>query len=247
MAEEANISGLQEQLFKSRQNDVYAVIDGVSLPGLLAKLEEHEPKNTCLFRGELPFDLAEAAPYLVKLEKENKFSNWLLSENIEKPCCIYAKTTVKDDFIQFRKHFRSFLRVESPEGKSLLFRYYDPRVLKTYLPICTDEDNDILFKDIDSYLLFNKGDKSLQSFKRPIESEIEEEPEVETEDTKLESSIPDVATTDVSEEKTVLMRVKPPTQEKSNATPEKANGLPASQDTNVGEEKTVIMRIKSKK
>ncbi len=243
MVEEVNISTLQEQLFGSR-HDVYAVVDGASLPGLLAKLEEHEPKNTCLFRGELPFDLAEAAPYLVKLEKENKFSNWLLDESLEEPCCIYAKTTVKDDFIQFRRHFRSFLRVESPEGKSLLFRYYDPRVMKTYLPICTVEDNDILFKDIDSYLLFNKGDKSLQSFKRPINSEIKEELAIE--ETRLESSVPGVAETDVNEEKTVMMRVKPVSQEKDNVIPEKAGGLPASQDTDVSEEKTVIMRIKPK-
>ena len=96
-----NIDTLHKQLFYF-DNDVYAVVDGALLPGLLAKLEEHEPKNTCLLRGELPFDLAEAAPYLVKLEKDNKFSDWLLNESVEEPCCIYAQTTVIDDFIQLR-------------------------------------------------------------------------------------------------------------------------------------------------
>ncbi len=239
MVEEVNINALQEQLFKSRHN-VYAVIDGASLPNLLAKLEEHEPKNTCLFRGELPFDLAEAAPYLVKLEKDNKFSDWLLNESVEEPCCIYAQTTVIGDFIQLRKHFRSFLRVKAPEDKNLLFRYYDPRVMKTYLPTCTPEDNEIIFNGIESYLIFNGMDKKFEIYKEPSpeESVNTPEPKEEIED---KSNIPDV-----DEEKTVMMQVKPPVQKEGDLTPEKASPLPRSSDTDVNEEKTVIMRIKPK-
>jgi len=61
---------LQDQLFKTKQK-VYSVIDGATLPALLGKLEDHKGESTCLFRGELPFDLAEAAPYLVSLKKDD--------------------------------------------------------------------------------------------------------------------------------------------------------------------------------
>ena len=37
---------------------------------------------------------------------------------------------------ELRRHFRKFLKVEDPKGKSLIFRYYDPRVLRVYLPTC---------------------------------------------------------------------------------------------------------------
>jgi len=244
MVDEVNTTALHKQLFDSK-NDVYAVADGALLPGLLAKLEEHEPKNTCLFRGELPFDLAEAAPYLVKLEKDNEFSDWLLNESVEEPCCIYAQTTVIDDFIQLRKHFRSFLRVKSPEDKNLLFRYYDPRVMKTYLPTCTPEDNEIIFNGIESYLIFNDMDKKFEIYKEPSPEEFVNIPEAE-EGIEDKSNIPDVAETDVSEEKTVMMQVKPPVQKEERLTPEKSSGLPTIKESEVGDEKTVIMRIRPK-
>lgn len=245
MINKVNIVPLHKQLFDSK-NDVYAVADGALLPGLLAKLEEHEPKNTCLFRGELPFDLAEAAPYLVKLEKDNKFSDWLLNESVEEPCCIYAQTNVIDDFIQLRKHFRSFLRIKSPEGKNLLFRYYDPRVMKTYLPTCTREDNEIIFNGIESYLIFNDEDKKFETYMEPNPEEFVNIPEPE-EAVEDGSNISEVDKMDVSEEKTVMMQVKPPVQKEEKLTPEKTTGLPTAKDTGVGEEKTVIMRIQPKK
>lgn len=245
MANEVNKTALHKQLFDTK-NDVYAVADGTLLPGLLAKLEEHEPKNTCLFRGELPFDLAEAAPYLVKLEKDNKFSDWLLNKSVEEPCCIYAQTTVIDDFIQLRKHFRSFLRIESAEGKSLLFRYYDPRVMKTYLPTCTPEDNKILFNGIETYLIFNDEDKRLKTFKEPNPEDSVNTPESK-EKVDGKANIPEVGETDISKEKTVMMPIKPPAQKGEKLTPEKIAELTTAEDSEIDAEKTVLMRIKPKK
>jgi len=245
MSDKVNITTMHKQIFDSK-NDVYAVVDGASLPGLLAKLEEHEPKNTCLFRGELPFDLAEAAPYLVKLEKDKKFTKWLVNESIEEPCCIYAQTTITDDFIQLRKHFRSFLRVKSEEGKNLLFRYYDPRVMNTYLPTCTPEDNEIIFDGIETYLMFSDKDKKFKTYKEPNPEDSVNTPEPE-ENIEDKSSIPEIGETDVNEEKTVMMQVKPPVaQKEEKLIPEKTAGLPTAKDTEIDEEKTVIMRIKPK-
>lgn len=153
---------LHEQLFNTEHN-VYTVIDGASVPALLAKLEEYEPESTCLFRGELTFDLAEAAPYLVKLEEDNLFSEWIVQESIDTPCCVYAYS--EDDFFTLRKHFRSLLKVESPEGKILHFRYYDPRVMEVYLPTCTVKDNDVIFNKVKTYLTTSCHDLSFRSFK----------------------------------------------------------------------------------
>jgi hypothetical protein len=145
-----DIDTLHSQLFNSGYN-VYTVIDGANAPVLLGKLAEYEPKHTCLFRGELSIEMAEVAPYLVKLEADDDFTNWLLEYTTESPCCIFAHTD--KDFLALRKHFRSFLRVESPEGKILHFRYYDPRVLSVYLPSCEEGENKVLYADIIERLL----------------------------------------------------------------------------------------------
>lgn len=235
---------MHKQLFEPKL-DVYAVVDGASVPALLAKLEEYEPKHSCLFRGELPFDLAEAAPYLIKLEEDNEFTYWLLSESAKEPCCIYAQTTVIDDFIALRKHFRSFLRVEAPDKKKLLFRYYDPRVFKTYLPTCNHKENKVMFKHIDSYLLLNDDDQSFQRFKMPSKEEIKIEPKKEID---VQSDLPEVNETKVEEEKTVIMRVSQPSQKTSKKSLDavKVKKLPSAEDVDPSEAKTVIMRIKPK-
>ena len=35
------------------------------------------------------------------------------------------------------KHFRKFLIVQAEDGMELYFRFYDPRVLRIFLPTCT--------------------------------------------------------------------------------------------------------------
>jgi len=153
---------LHPKLFNDAQFSTYAVVDGAALPELLTKLEEYKPEHTCLFRGELPFDLAEAAPYLVKLEANSTFAKWLTEQSLSFSCCIYARS--EKDFITVRKHFRSLLNAELPNGETVHFRYYDPRVLNIYFPTCLDEEKQVLFRDIKDYLIFINDTKTLVSF-----------------------------------------------------------------------------------
>lgn len=158
---------LHQQLFSDPQLTVYAVIDGASLPELLARLEENEPEHTCLFRGELPFDLAETAPYLVKLEANSIFSKWLIEKSISIPCCIYTHSD--KGFLVMRKHFRSLIDAELPDGEVVHFRYYDPRVLLVYLPTCTEEEKEIMYGEfIHGYLLMESDNDKIEllSFKK---------------------------------------------------------------------------------
>jgi hypothetical protein len=39
-------------------------------------------------------------------------------------------------FEELYKHFRRFLTVNTEDGQKLYFRYYDPRVLRVFLPTC---------------------------------------------------------------------------------------------------------------
>ena len=44
----------------------------------IAKLDDEE-QCCCLYRGELDGDLAPAAPYLVKLDRDAELTTWLLT------------------------------------------------------------------------------------------------------------------------------------------------------------------------
>ena len=53
MAKEETIESVGQYLFAEQDANVFAVLDGASVPGLLDKLYGLSPNFCCLFRGEL--------------------------------------------------------------------------------------------------------------------------------------------------------------------------------------------------
>lgn len=145
---------LQKHLFSQFDTNVYAVLDGASIPGLeLPKLLwKLKPEHVCLYRGKLEPDMAEVAPYLVKLEYDHPFTKLVLEKGWGNHWGIFVVTGLEANIRKMRNHFRKFLMVINPEGKSVYFRYYDPRVLRVYLPTCNAGEIQTLFGPISSYI-----------------------------------------------------------------------------------------------
>ncbi len=144
-----SISARQAQLFSQPAANVFVILDGALIPDLLAQLEQYQPEYCCLYRGELPADLAAAAPYLVRLEYGSALVKWLLLEGFGRHWGIFA--VAKANLRIMRQHFRSLLTVQLPEGKTVYFRFYDPRVFRTFLPTCRLEEQQRLFGPVLQY------------------------------------------------------------------------------------------------
>jgi Domain of unknown function (DUF4123) len=133
----------------------YVVLDGASIPELRQSLYSMTPGHECLYIGELSDDMAEVAPYLVELTPESPFTKHVFEQGWGKHWGIFAvsEAGIRD----LRQHFRRFLTVYDPDGKAMLFRYYDPRVLRTYLPTCNAEETGKLFGPVKTF--FAEGEK----------------------------------------------------------------------------------------
>jgi hypothetical protein len=141
---------LKQQLFGGG-GTVFAVLDGASVPELLDKLYGSlRPEFECLYRGDLEPDLAEIAPYLVRLDAGSEFTDWVLAEGWGKHWGVFAVTSA--DLRAMRMHLRRFVMVHDAEGKPLYFRYYDPRVLRTYLPTCNSKELEEFFGPVAKYV-----------------------------------------------------------------------------------------------
>src|SRR5262245_24167741 len=151
MVIEEIIESVGEQLFSDEEANVFAILDGASAPGLLDKLYGLWPDFCCLYRGELTPDMAEVAPYLVQLEPDVEFTNWVIAQGWGNHWGIFA--TSDADLHTLRSHLRTFLIVYDEAGKPFRFRYYDPRVLRQYLPTCTPQELATVFGPVTSYLL----------------------------------------------------------------------------------------------
>lgn len=164
MDEKVIAQSLIKYLFSHPETNVYAVLDGASVPELPQVLLEHQPENICLYRGELEPDMAVVAPYLVKLEYDHTFVKLVCEQGWGNHWGIFVLTPTEVDIRTLRNHFRKFLMVYDPDGKLLYFRYYDPRVLRVYLPTCNAEETKIVFGPIRYYILEDETHSVLLRF-----------------------------------------------------------------------------------
>jgi hypothetical protein len=151
---------LKQHLFSERAN-VFAVLDGASVEGLRRKLYEMSPPYYCLFRGNLTPDVEEVAPYIIGLVPDAPFTEWVLGEGFGKHWGVFALS--RNSLTEMRRHFRSLLTVHDETGKPMIFRYYDPRVMQSYLPTCNAGELKTFFGKVDKFFA-EDGDRSMASF-----------------------------------------------------------------------------------
>lgn len=157
---------LLRELFSTPSLKAYAVLDGASNPALLDHLYgDDAPEFACLYRGELEPDIAECAPYLAYLEAGSAFTDWLTGNGWGLHWGIYAVADC--DLKTMRHHLRKLNMVYDPEtNRPLLFRYYDPRVLTTFLPTCDTRQVPEFFGPVQAWFAEAEGGTSIQRFAR---------------------------------------------------------------------------------
>lgn len=152
-----NGSKISDKLFADDTLSVYAILDGASVPDLPQALYKQHPEYVCLYRGELAPDMASVAPYLVHLQINTDFTDWIIRDGWGKHWGIFILSSA--DLRELRAHFRGLITVYDPTLKPLLFRYYDPRVMRTFLPTCKADELNSIFGPVASYILENEDEK----------------------------------------------------------------------------------------
>jgi Domain of unknown function (DUF4123) len=102
---------------------------------------------SCLYTGKIARALEMAAPHLVQLEYRNPHSRVLIQSAWGNSWGVFLKCGATLDTV--RRHLRQFLSVRDSTGKLLVFRYYDPRVLRVYLPTCRANELRTVFGPIE--------------------------------------------------------------------------------------------------
>jgi hypothetical protein len=126
-------------LDSARDERIYGAVDGTRL------------LKDCLYSGDLPWQMQMVAPYLVQLQREDRFTQFVIETGWGASWGTFLRTEI--GIKQLRRHLRQFLRVRDQAGRRLIFRYYDPRVLRVYLPTCLPAELDSFFGPITAFLM----------------------------------------------------------------------------------------------
>lgn len=120
----------------STQEGLHAVLDAARSDRILTLLQESVEEYRSLYEGPKGEALADVAPYLVYLPKGSRLLAALIEEGWENSWGIYL--TSEASFIETRRHLRKFLMIETEDlDDRFYFRFYDPRVLRHFLPTCS--------------------------------------------------------------------------------------------------------------
>lgn len=125
-------SDLKAALHAEPDLNAYAVVDGARRDDLRQVLFDTDAENACLFIGALEPEVASVAPYLVALPEGHPVVD-RLAEGWGRSEAIYALSPL--DLGAMRKHFRTLTLARIPDGRTVFFRFYDPRVLRSVAPI----------------------------------------------------------------------------------------------------------------
>jgi hypothetical protein len=134
----------------SRTGSVWAVLDCARDPAVYGALIESRLEFRSLYSGTVPRALEMNAPQLVELLPGHRLTERLLGAAWGQAWGIFLRI---DDAANLRHHLRKFLKVRDEQGRRLLFRYYDPRVLRSYLPTCTPDELAQVFGPLHSFMV----------------------------------------------------------------------------------------------
>jgi hypothetical protein len=146
---------------KQNARSVWMILDGARDERIYRYLKTCNLDYLCLYTGKLPIELQYVAPYLLELPSNSKTARELIDMAWGNNWGIFLSI---DDFSKLRPHLRKFLKVKDESGKKLLFRFYDPRVMRVFLPTCSSEQLREFFGPIAIFHVEDDHGSMLKSF-----------------------------------------------------------------------------------
>jgi hypothetical protein len=133
---------------------LYAVMDAARNPRVRWLLQEAIDEHRSLYEGVQGRTLDEVAPYLVRFSADSKLVDRLLAAGWGDAWGIFFRSAAHPK--EVRRHLRRFLMVSADEPhERMYFRYYDPRVMREFLPEANARQRADLLTGIDR--LFVEG------------------------------------------------------------------------------------------
>ncbi len=135
---------------RSGPGRLYAVLDVARDEQVLPFLHNAGVQFQSLYEGLRGEELALVAPYLVALPHDAPALTELVRERWGEAWGVFLRA--EHPFREVRRHLRRLLRAELDDGSRVLFRFYDPRVLRAYLPTCTGDEAAQMFGPLAQFI-----------------------------------------------------------------------------------------------
>jgi hypothetical protein len=128
----------------------YLVFDSALFPSEWNKFRQSYQNFLCLFWGQEEGYLGPVAPFLLEFDWNSEFKLPLTKGNWGNSNIILINSKI--ELLALHRHLRKFLLVKTEDGEQLYFRFYDPRVLRIFLPTCDTAQLKEFFGPVEQFI-----------------------------------------------------------------------------------------------
>ena len=140
----------------------FVVLDGAISPAVRDLLNQAGVFYQSLYEGEQSADISAFGPFLAEVQKGSPLIPFLVKVGWGKSWGVFLSTQM--GFIDTRKHLRRFLMVDMEQGQKVLFRFYDPRVMRVFIPTCSAEQRREFFGQIEHFYVESDPDTTMARY-----------------------------------------------------------------------------------
>lgn len=146
----------------SQMPRLFAIVDAARDRRVLPLLNASPEKHESLFEGPKARHLDAVAPHLVEFAAPSELLEVLIHDGWGESWGVFLVGL--RPFKEVRRRLRRLLMVtDQDSGKKLYFRFYDPRVLRTFWPTCSPRQrSEMLGTEIESFQLEGPNDELIR-------------------------------------------------------------------------------------
>ena len=154
---------------RPRQAYLFALLDAARDRRIHPELKRFAARFEVLplYQRPTAVDLAAVGPYLVCLGRSDEIFDWLWDNRWGDSWGVFMWSLVSTE--NLRAHFRRHTMARTDDGRRLVFRFYDPRVLLAFLPTCDVEQLRDFFGPVQQFMIESDGGADLITLRRQAE------------------------------------------------------------------------------
>ena len=130
----------------------FAILDCAVDPRLYEHAARLEPGGAmCLFIGKLHPEVKKVSPHLVELTPDDPLTQLWRGEGWGRSWGLWIEA--RSDLFTIWRRMRHFTQAKLPSGEGpVLFRFWDPRVFRVYMPLVEPEELAPWYEALDAYV-----------------------------------------------------------------------------------------------
>jgi hypothetical protein len=144
---------------------IYAVLDGArDTPAIYDWIQRSRLPAEPLMGKNIATPLLRVSAWLVELPRTSAHPRRLLEWTWGRGCGIYLTAPVDVPMRAVALSLKRILRVSLEDGRRVLFRYYDPRVLREFIPTCSGSQWEQVRGPMEAFLMESADPAELLRF-----------------------------------------------------------------------------------